>query len=60
MVNSTLYRNQTSGKSLNFFAFLTGMRLISALSLLVLLFTADHEQHTLAPDDLAVAANFLY
>jgi hypothetical protein len=56
-VNSTLYLIQVVCKSLNFLAFKTGVNNFSALSLLVLFLSANHEQHALAPDDFAVPAD---
>jgi hypothetical protein len=58
-VNSTLYRIRFAGKSLKKLYFPAGQSRPSALPLLVLLFAADHEQHALAPNDLAVTADFL-
>jgi hypothetical protein len=59
-VNSTLYPNQTageSGKALFRPAYKPSVSLASTLALLVFLVAANHEQHTLAPHDLAVAAD---
>jgi hypothetical protein len=58
-VNSTLYLIQSAGKSLKNLAFHPAGH-VSALSLLVLFFAADDEQHTLAPHDLAVSAHLFY
>jgi hypothetical protein len=57
-VNSTLYPNLCTGESLK--RLRAGGQWPSALPLLVLFLAADHEQHTLAPYDLAVATDFLY
>jgi len=55
-VNSTLYLNQSVGKSLNFQLY-NDTNIVSALSLLMLFLSANNEQHAFAPDDFAVSAD---
>jgi hypothetical protein len=58
-VNSTLYLNQSVGKSLNFQLY-NRTKIESALSLLVLFLSANNEQNAFAPDDFAVSADLFY
>jgi hypothetical protein len=59
-VNSTLYLNQSAGKSLYFPAFGSAVVFESALSLLMLFLGANNEQNAFAPDDFAVSADLFY
>jgi hypothetical protein len=65
-VNSTLYLNLASGESQNDFFRVSKPSpqpcpgAASTLALLVLFFTANHEQHALAPHDFAVSTDLFY
>jgi hypothetical protein len=59
-VNSTLYLIQSVGKSLNFIALTPAPIFLSALSLLMLLLTANDEQNAFASYNFAVSADLFY